>query len=276
MKYIIAVSGGGDSVVLLDMLLNEGKHELVVAHFDHGIRPDSAADARFVAEIAKRHGLKFETAREQLGTEASEELARTRRYEFLARIAKKHNAKIVTAHHAGDIVETIAINLQRGTGWRGLAVLNNPQIERPLLSFSKRQLYDYALAHGLEWVEDETNTNPKYQRNRLRKQLAHLNEAARQELLTLHQKQCEITKQIDTEADTLRTSSRYFYTHIDHTSALEVLRNVLAANSVSLTRPQRERLLLAIKTFQPGQILEAGDGTNIIFSRREFVVKRRA
>src|SRR3989344_5293986 len=116
MNYIVAVSGGVDSVVLLDMLIKQKEHNLVVAHFDHGIRVDSDADARFVWELAKKYELSFEVRREELGDAASENTARSHRYAFLRDIAKKYSATIVTAHHADDVVETIAINLTRGTG----------------------------------------------------------------------------------------------------------------------------------------------------------------
>jgi tRNA(Ile)-lysidine synthase len=84
MKYLVAVSGGIDSVVLLHKLVAAGEHELVVAHFDHGIREDSAEDARFVKGLAEHYGLPFVMKREELGKTAGEEQARTRRYAFYA------------------------------------------------------------------------------------------------------------------------------------------------------------------------------------------------
>ena len=80
-RYIVAVSGGVDSVALLDMLARLSDHELIVAHFDHGIRSDSAEDALFVSGLAEQYGLPFEMRREELGSNASEDLARTRRYD---------------------------------------------------------------------------------------------------------------------------------------------------------------------------------------------------
>ena len=113
--YVVAVSGGVDSVVLLDVFSKIKHHTLVVAHFDHGIRTDSVHDARFVEALAKKHTLTFETLREELGADASEEKARDRRYAFLRSVAKKYDGRIVTAHHSDDAVETIAINMSRGT-----------------------------------------------------------------------------------------------------------------------------------------------------------------
>ncbi|MFZ1301261.1 MAG: ATP-binding protein, partial [Candidatus Microsaccharimonas sp.] len=91
--YIVAVSGGVDSVVLLDMLARASSRlpspgpQYIVAHFDHGIRDDSRDDAQFVKHLAETYGLVYESERVELGVGASEELARTKRYEFLRGVA---------------------------------------------------------------------------------------------------------------------------------------------------------------------------------------------
>lgn len=273
MKYIVAVSGGVDSVVLLDMLVKSHEHELVVAHFDHGIREDSDADARFVGALAKQYRLPFETERVELGVSSSEEVARNHRYGFLRRVAAKHNGRIVTAHHTDDLLETIAINLVRGTGWRGLAVLNDPSIERPLLGSSKAELYDYAVSHELEWVDDVTNSSDAYLRNRVRKRIGRLSAESKQRLVTLRNEQCELARVIAAEVKRHVTDDRYFLTMVDEPVALEVLRGLLAGNEVSLTRPQLRRMLIAIKTAPPGAIFQAGEGVEVRFSTRNFIVK---
>ena len=268
--YIVAVSGGVDSVVLLDMLAKKGEHELVVAHFDHGIRPESDADARFVWALAQCYGLPCEVRREELGAGASEELARARRYAFLRDIAAKYgNANIVTAHHQDDVVETIAINLARGTGWRGLAVFGRSDVQRPLLEYRKKELYDYALAHGLEWVEDETNRQDVYLRNRLRRRLSVLPATARQELLRLAAAQKALRTEIETELTSYGSeTSRYFFIMAPAATALEILRGQTHGQ---LTRPQLHRLLLAIKTARPHTRFEAGNGWVFAFDAHEFV-----
>jgi len=270
MKAIVAVSGGVDSVVLLDMLVKKGEHELVVAHFDHGIRSESDADARFVWALAQRYGLPCEVRREELGAGASEELARARRYIFLRDIAAKYdNATIFTAHHQDDVVETIAINLARGTGWRGLAVFGQSGVQRPLLGLRKKELYDYALTHHLEWVEDETNSQDVYLRNRLRRQLSTLPAIARRELLRLAVAQKELRTQVETELTTYAgETSRYFFIMAPEAVALEILRQ---QTNAQLTRPQLRRLLLAIKTARPHTRFEAGAGWVFTFDTHEFV-----
>lgn len=265
MKYLVAVSGGVDSVVLLDRLVLEIGHELTVAHFDHGIRPDSAADARFVAELAARYGLPYISRREELGGEASEETARTRRYTFLRAEAKKRGALIATAHHADDVVETMAINLIRGTGWRGMAVMDSREVVRPLLSFTKRQIRHDASERRLEWVEDSTNSSDDYLRNRVRRRLGRdLSAEQRQSVLLVWQRQVELKREIDAEVAAVfglmgGEYRRYFFIQISPLVAMELLRALtLNATGISPTRPQLERALLAVKTARPNTYFKLG------------------
>jgi tRNA(Ile)-lysidine synthase len=266
----VAVSGGVDSVALLHMLSEVPDHEIVVTHFDHGIRDDSIEDAEFVRAMAGGYGLQFETRRVELGPDASEEKAREARYEFLREMAAKHNARIVTAHHGDDAIETIAINFTRGTGWRGLAVLDS-DILRPLLQLSKNDLIEYARKNGLAWHEDSTNASDAYLRNRIRKQAVTLDDETKRELLALRSQQIEGKKQIEEEVAALVGEgphySRYFFSHIPVSVALECLRYVTKAK---LTRPQLERVLLAIKTAQPKSSYTAGAGVTIQFTTRNF------
>lgn len=252
------------------MLARLSDHELIVAHFDHGIRADSAEDAAFVAGLAERYGLPYVTKREELGPNASEKLARDRRYEFLRSVAGEYGAQIITAHHADDAVETVAINVKRGTGWRGLAVLDS-DIVRPLLSFHKKDIHEYVRLHKLQWREDSTNQQNTYLRNRLRKLIKDLPQDEKRQLLALRQQQLNSRRLIDKEVARLvgpgPNYSRYFFTHIPKTVAVECLRFVTKAR---LTRPQLERALLAIKTAGPGSAYEAGAGVNLRFTTRNF------
>lgn len=278
-RLLVAVSGGVDSVVLLDMLVKRGNNELSVVHFDHGIREESGEDARFVEGLARRYSLPFFTRREELGEKASEGIARERRYAFLRELAKEQQATIVTAHHADDVIETIAINCLRSESWRGLAVLGAEDIQRPLLSLSKKELYIYAMKHGLEWVEDKTNASDAYLRNRVRKRLAKgLTVTSRQRLLELWKRQAELKEGIDLEGEALTrgTLSRYFFTMIDFREAVELLRQVvLRKTDVSLLYSQAEYGALAIRTAKPGAIIELGEGVILEFSRGEFIARLR-
>lgn len=251
--------------------------EIILAHVDHGIRDDSAADARFVAGLATRYGLEYRQMEAQLGPGASEDAARTARYKFLKQLAQEHQAKIVAAHHQDDIIGSIAINLHRGTGWRGLAVMNGAGIVRPLLAWTKRQIYDYARDHRLEWVEDSTNQSDIYLRNRLRRDIhQQLSPTAAAELVQLRKQQCGLRAEIDAATDELLAAhhgSRYFYTMIDTAVATELLRAEIAQHTgAAPTIPQAERALIAVKTAAPGTQHDVGDGAKLQFEKSNFIV----
>ena len=272
-RYVVAVSGGVDSIVLLDMLSNQPGLELIVAHFDHGIRNDSGSDALFVSELAKKYKLVFETRREELGQGASEELARTRRYKFLREMAKNYNSRLITAHHADDVIETVAINLLRGTGWRGLAVLDSG-ITRPLTYATKLEILNYANKHGLRWREDSTNSSDKYLRNRVRQCTNKLNYDRKQEILNLWIEQKRLKRSIDEEVYRLVGDgpiySRYFFISLDFVIGSECLRRITKAR---LTRPQLINAIYAIKTALPNKTHYAGNGVKISFTSRNFTVE---
>lgn len=271
-RYVVAVSGGIDSVALLDMLTKLPNHELIVAHVDHGIRESSPHDAHFVSELSAKYELPFEVIRYDLGPDASEDVARTLRYAFLRSLARKHDAKIVTAHHADDVLESIAINIHRGTGWRGLAT-HDSEVVRPLLDMPKSTILRYARQAGLAWREDETNQSDRYLRNQIRKHIHALTPEQKKELLALRRTQKATKQAIEAEVRALVGEgpqySRYFMTHVPTRVAVECLRYITEAR---LTRPQLYRVLHAIKTAQPGKRYQAGNGVDLRFSTRNFLV----
>jgi tRNA(Ile)-lysidine synthase len=206
-------------------------------------------------------------------------VARNRRYAFLRKAARDHEATIVTAHHGDDIVETIAINTMRGTGWRGLAVLNASDISRPLLRHTKQGIRDYALANRLEWVEDSTNASDRYLRNRLRRTITEkISSGDKRTIRALRQKQIALKTAISKEIDAFIQSegeySRYLFTQLESKLACELLRAALqAAGGTSPTRPQAERALIAIKTARPNTRYEVGEQVSLRFTARTFIVE---
>ena len=184
---MVGVSGGLDSVVLLDLLLRAGCGKLVVAHFHHGLRGKEAdRDAQFVRQLADKAGLLFAMGRGRTRVRASknkeslEEAARILRRKFFTRTAAKHEAAtIFLAHHANDAAETMLFHLARGAGRRGLASLrgeaplekSNAVIMRPLLAFTRDEILAYAKARRLAWREDKSNASREFTRNRLRRDI---------------------------------------------------------------------------------------------------------
>lgn len=280
-KYLVAVSGGVDSVALLDMLAQTG-HEIVVAHFDHGIRPDSHKDAAFVKSLAEQYGVPFVAERAKLGRKASENQARIKRYEFLRRKAREHDARIVTAHHKGDVIESIVFNLRRGSGWRGLAVMGATDIARPLISMSKDELIEYAQKRGLKWREDPTNASDAYARNKIRHHvLPRIAQQEREEFARFHAAQTALRKAIDEELAGLYKAiktdggySRHFFIMADEVAALELLNYIVKQEKGAggLTRPALHRLLIAIKTGRPGSKHVAHSGVTLRLKPLTFTI----
>ncbi len=177
---VAAVSGGGDSVALLDALAETYHGRIVVAHLEHGIRgASSVADADFVKELCRDKNLEavvrsVPVPRQRRRGESMEQAARRIRYQFLEEVRKSFEADwIGVGHNSDDVVETMLLNFLRGTGVSGLCGLlgRRGRIVRPLIHCSRLDLRDFLLEHGQPWREDETNTDTRYLRNKLRLEL---------------------------------------------------------------------------------------------------------
>ncbi|MHB0913199.1 MAG: tRNA lysidine(34) synthetase TilS [Armatimonadota bacterium] len=177
-SVLCAVSGGPDSVAMLHALnsLDLGI-SLSVAHLNHGIRPDSDADAEYVRALAERLGLPFFTEKVDVPRLrrtlrlSEEEAARMARYDFLERAADEAGAsRIAVGHTADDQVETVILNLLRGTGVDGLAGMPpvRGRIVRPLILARRSEVAEYVAAHELSPRTDISNLDTTYTRNRVR------------------------------------------------------------------------------------------------------------
>jgi tRNA(Ile)-lysidine synthase len=181
---LVGVSGGADSLSIAEFM-HEAGYPLIVAHFDHKLRADSAADAESVGNFAGQRGLQFVVGqgdvREQAAgsRETIEEAARAARYQFLFDAAAESDAQaVVVGHSADDQVETLLMHLMRGSGLNGLGGMPyrwlpniwhaDIALVRPLLGIWREEILDYCRQKGLDPVEDQTNQDPAYYRNRLR------------------------------------------------------------------------------------------------------------
>lgn len=179
---LLAVSGGKDSMVLMTLanrLSEEFAGPVVVAHYDHGWRPDSEQDAIFVMEQAAWAGFPCLLGRPEkppAESEKTESYARQQRYEFLIETAREQNCQfVVTAHTADDQVETVLHHILRGTGLAGLAGIKPSReldgdltLVRPLLQVSREEIDRFAEQNHVPFREDSTNSSTDYTRNRLR------------------------------------------------------------------------------------------------------------
>ncbi len=180
--YLVAVSGGRDSVALLHALHAAGHRKLTVVHLDHRLRGRaSTADARFVARLAAKLGLPVLLGRADAAAYARERglslehAARELRHVFFEACARRTRCRtVLLAHHADDQVETCLHNFLRGTGTAGLAgmrlrtALGRLFLERPLLGVRRAAIDAYVAAHRLRFREDATNAARDATRNRLR------------------------------------------------------------------------------------------------------------
>ena len=235
--------------------------DIIVAHVDHGTRKSSAEDADFVHQKCQELGVKFYETKLELGEGVSEELARKKRYEFLKTIQEKEGGILCTAHHLDDVLESIAINLIRGTGWRGLTPFYGDELVRPFIisKMWKRDVLKFAGEQNICFRQDPTNYEADYLRNRVRRKMAELDETARVDIINLFEKQNELRGKIEKIVTELAKQTvvgksfhkKELFLTADEKMALEVLREICLMHGYSLTRKQLGDFLLAIKAYAP-------------------------
>ncbi|MCA9329748.1 tRNA lysidine(34) synthetase TilS, partial [Candidatus Saccharibacteria bacterium] len=242
-RYVIAVSGGVDSISLLHLLQSIPDVKLTVAHFDHGIRGDSNQDKLLVQSLAKKYGLPFVYHRGELGAKASEAVARESRYAFLRQVQKTVDAEaIITAHHQDDVLETAIINMLRGTGRKGLTSLKSHRhLVRPMLAVSKSDVRAYAVKQGLVWREDSTNQDLTILRNYIRKIiLPKLGKEGKSILINHINNLLEINNAIDDHLQfylhlqpSRQVLNRYSFILLPHNVALEITAQWLRSHGIT-------------------------------------------
>lgn len=283
-RYVLAVSGGVDSVVLLDMITQKPELELIVAHFDHGIRNDSAKDAAFVAKLAQKYHLQFFSERVELGPKASEATARRYRYAFLEKVKHSVDAQaIITAHHQDDVIETALLNVLRGTQHKGLVSLqSSDEIIRPLLDIAKEQLLSYAQQHHLAWREDSTNQNQNYKRNELRAVLKNsLLPEQRQHIIEQLQQVKSQSQQIETVVRAILADqppgalSRDLLRSVDNQVAYELVAEWLRANKISFDRKTLKRVVQGNQDLHSGGQIDLQGNFYCLLQKQQIVLMRR-
>ena len=272
-RHVLAISGGVDSVTLLDLVIKGtlDKSNIIIAHVDHGIREDSYKDLDLVKELAQQYDLAFYYKVLELGPNVSEEKARNYRYNFLNNVLTQTKAKsLITAHHQDDLIETILINLIRGTNRKGLTSLSsNKKILRPLLNYSKQEIIDYARVNKLKWREDSTNKNTDYLRNYLRvKVLSNLSKSNRQSIVAINESQKNLNQKIDLILENIYNQNikdnkldRLWFSSFDFKIQKEILAHWLRRNGLlEFNAKQIERTVNSLKVAAPGAIIEVSKG----------------
>lgn len=282
--YLVAVSGGVDSMVLIELLRAQPHLNVAIAHVNHGIRPDSARDEDFVRSYAKTSGITYYSKKLKLGPKASEATARRARHAFFKELIKKHGYDgLITAHHHDDIVETAIINMIRGTGWRGLvAMQSNKNILRPLAECTKQEIIDYAQENNIFWVEDSTNVDTKYLRNYIRHNVLKDDEQTKEKLKIIIEKQEQteaeirqllavVKKQVVLKKNPL-ILSRYQCIMLPNDILAEVLREVLDTLDPRppINKKRIQAMVQFIKTAQANKVLQLGGPWHMRSSPRKI------
>ena len=176
---VIGLSGGPDSMALLDILLEyrkEVKFNIVCAHVHHNIRKESDDEALFVENYCLENDVIFEMIKLDYNGNFTESLGHKLRYDFFNKIINKYNSKyLFTAHHGDDLVETILMRIVRGSslngysGFESISKRASYTILRPLVSVSKEEILKYLEDENIPYVIDNSNNDTCYTRNRYRK-----------------------------------------------------------------------------------------------------------
>lgn len=177
-NFLLAISGGADSMVLLH-LFKSSDLQFEVAHINYKLRGvDSDADQKIVEEFCKKNNIPFHlyqvSEKDNKPKNSIQDWARILRYDFFRQIQKDENLDfIVTAHHLNDQLETFIIHLSKASGIKGLSGIpaNENKILRPLLGFSKQEIYDFAKENKIEFREDLSNQKRDYLRNKIRHEI---------------------------------------------------------------------------------------------------------
>lgn len=200
---VVGVSGGADSMVLLDILYHffqNSSVQLVCAHVHHNLRKESDEEQKFVEQYCQTKEILFETIKLQYEGKFTEKIGRDKRYQFFEdTLQKYHSHSLFLAHHGDDLIETILMKIGRGSTLRGASGISlisyreNYVIYRPLLFLDKQAIYTYANEKQIPYVEDYSNQDEHYTRNRYRLQVLPF---LKKEQPNIHRKYLEYNNQL--------------------------------------------------------------------------------
>lgn len=290
-RVVLAVSGGRDSMVLLDAVHRVARERVaIVATYDHGTGATAAAAAAAAVRQARLLGVNVVRERAMSPRARPGEAAwRAARWSFLRRVQRSFGGVVATAHTRDDHLETVLMRVLRGAGARGLAALAAPGvgIVRPLLALPREDIAAYAVARRLEWVDDPTNRSRAHLRNRVRLDLLPALCTARPtlaaELLELAERAARWREEVESFvanhvpariADGALVVARASLERYD-APALTVLWPVLAAKlGLALDRRGTMRVAAFTTEGRSGQRIQLSGGYEVVCTRDELRLRR--
>lgn len=288
-RILVGISGGADSVCLLDLfrvVAKKWRLELFGVHINHQLRENAARDERFVKELLELWGIPLTLVRVNVTGYARryklgvEDAARQLRYKNYYRVAKKLRCnRVALGHNADDNLETIILNLVRGAGLRGLSgiPIRRDIFIRPLLKIGRDAIRDYLRAREINWVEDETNEDVRFRRNLIRQEVVPVLKQLNPALVDTVARSAAIISAEDSFLDFLATR---VLEKIAHSEQRQVLIDIKEFNSYNNVLKRRmikvlvsqidadatERLIFLMERGKGGKYLLPG-GTEVEIRR---------
>jgi tRNA(Ile)-lysidine synthase len=288
---LVAVSGGLDSVVLVDLMTN-AKFPVVIAHVNFQLRgAESGRDEKFVQQLGSSLGIPVHIRRCNTNNYAIEHgisiqmAARELRYSWFKEIMETEKiGLLMTAHHLSDSLETTLLYLSRGTGLSGLAGIpsRGSGIIRPLLSFKRDEIESYARRQNLQWIEDSSNSSTDYDRNFIRHKIVPLLKELNPSVEDSHRRTLSRLNGAEEMFEIGLAEVRKKYVLEEH-SQLKILKILISAftypvpilleliQTYGFNFDQCESI---IQTSHPGKIFLSGE-FQLIVDREAFIVSKR-
>lgn len=275
---VVSVSGGIDSMVLLDFLRRMNLN-LVVVHFNHQKRANSEKEAELVREYTEKYHLPYNYYKLNITSADFQNRARILRHRHLEEVAQRINTPyIVTAHHLDDLLETILINLTRGSnilgyaGMRLVGEIGKFTYVKPLLYHEKEALIDYAKRHHVPYMEDESNFTTEYLRNRYRLALVPIMKQENQNLLQVVK---QYNLQLIAAYDAIRKQTLDFIESKDNINIPrfrqlskavqdDVIAYLLESNNVNLNYRLVERIRTVLLSKKPNQTVNLSNQLQLV------------
>ncbi len=275
---IVSVSGGVDSMVLLDFLRRMDLN-IVVVHFNHQRRQQSDREAEMVKEYTDKYNLAYNYYKLNITSSDFQNRARILRHRHLEEVAKRLNTPyIFTAHHLDDLLETILINITRGSnllgyaGMRLITQIGNFQYVKPLLYHSKDEIIDYATRNNVPYMEDDSNYTTEYLRNRYRLTLVPIMKQENANLLTVIK---QYNQQLIAAYDAIKNETLAYlegkdninipqFKQLSQAVQDDVIAHLLESNKVNVNYRLVERIRKVLLSKKPNQTVSLSNQYQLV------------
>ena len=280
---VFSVSGGMDSMALLDMALSFRPH---VVHFNHQVRDDSDADVELVKQFCEKHQLSYDVFYLNVPKSNFQHEAHVLRQQKLIQVAKNRKIKhVFTAHHADDQTETILMRLIRGSDLLGYSGLNEKEVifgitfHKPLLSVSKNSISDYVSEHHVTFREDSSNATNDYFRNRIRHKIIPLlkqeNPRLNDSFARFHEQLSVASSHLDDEASRydINNLTRKQFIQLSQALQIQLLIKLLRLNQIDYTYEHIKSIQSLIASSTSNAELHLSNQKRFILSYENFFIR---